>query len=262
MAIYILRMMKQKNEKGTLPAPSFRDRDEVEITKKKKLRRFTVKQLVSDAFDALLLNRGLWFTFLALLRQPGKRIHEYLDIERQKLMRPAQFFIICLGIYVFFAFAFSWFGGVNQSSFATFAVDPENKEAIDIQKNIAGYLTQYFNFWVVIALFFYSAAARLLFSSRPYYFAEHLIIHTYIVSEIYLLSFPLIILYGILGQGKDILYMAEFLLGWGYITYAYSHIFSFSVLKAFLFSTLLLILSYLCFGLFGVIIGVVLGIGG
>jgi len=254
--------MQQERENIDQPAATFRERAEVEIREKKTLRRFTVKQLVSDAFDALLLNRGLWFTFLALLRQPGKRIHEYLDIERGKLMRPAQFFIICLGLYVFFAFAFSWFDGASQSSFATFAVDPENKEAIDIQNNVAGYLTKYFNFWVVIALFFYSAAGRLLFSSRSYYFAEHLIIHTYIVSEIYLLSFPLIILYGLLGQGKEVLFMAEFLIGWGYITYAYTHIFSLSVLKALLFSTLLLILSYLCFGFFGVIIGVFFSIWG
>jgi hypothetical protein len=248
--------MEQKKEKIDQPAPTFREQDEVEVTEKKTLRRFTLKDLISGAFDALLLNRGLWVTFLALLQKPGKRIHEYLDIERQKLMRPAQFFLISLGIYVFFAFAFSWFEGANQSSLATFAVEPENNEAREVQKSVASYLTRYFNFWVVIALFFYAAAARLLFSSRSYNLAEHLIIHTYIVSEIYLLSFPLLILYGLIGQGKDLFFLLEFGVGWGYITYAYSQIFSLSVFKALIFSSLLIIISFLCFGLFGVIIGV------
>lgn len=248
--------MRQNMEKADQPAPTFRERDEVEITEKKTLRRFTLKQLMSNAFDALLLNRGLWVTFLALLRLPGKHVHEYLDIERQKLMRPAQFFIISLGIYVFFAFAFSWFDGANQSSLATFAADTDTEDIRDVQRNIATYLTQYFNFWVVLALFFYATAARLLLSSRSYNLAEHLIIHTYIVSEIYLLSFPLLILYGLLGEGKEILFLVEFGLGWMYIIYAYYHIFLLSFLKALFFSTLLLILSYLCFALFGLFIGV------
>lgn len=131
----------------------------------------------------LNLEQGMGYTIKQLLVAPGATIQEYLFEDRNRLTRPFQLIVLLVAI----------------ATFLTLLVLPEMDELIEelhktegwdnfspaVQESMEWFtknMKQYFNVFFLAGIPFISIATFLIFRKSKYYYAEHLIINTYLSS--------------------------------------------------------------------------------
>lgn len=149
----------------------------------KELERFTLQKIIKDILYVLNLEQGMGYTIKQLLVAPGATIQEYLFEDRNRLTRPFQLIVLLVAI----------------ATFLTLLVLPEMDELIEelhktegwdnfspaVQESMEWFtknMKQYFNVFFLAGIPFISIATFLIFRKSKYYYAEHLIINTYLSS--------------------------------------------------------------------------------
>lgn len=149
----------------------------------KELERFTLQKIIKDILYVLNLEQGMGYTIKQLLVAPGATIHEYLFEDRNRLTRPFQLIVLLVAV----------------ATFLTLLVLPEMNELIEELRKTEGWenfspavqesmewftknMKQYFNVFFLAGIPFISLATFLIFRKSKYYYAEHLIINTYLSS--------------------------------------------------------------------------------
>lgn len=149
----------------------------------KELERFTLQKIIKDILYVLNLEQGMGYTIKQLLLAPGATINEYLFEDRNRLTRPFQLIVLLVAI----------------ATFLTLLVLPDMDELIAelhktegwdnftpaVQESMEWFtknMKQYFNVFFLAGIPFISLATFLIFRKSKYYYAEHLIINTYLSS--------------------------------------------------------------------------------
>jgi len=168
------------------------------------------------------LEKGLGYTLLRLLRDPGGTLHEFLFEDRRRLVKPITLLLLCVGITVFVAFRFLDLP-------PDMALDPEDEKALEVLPPaireafvaVAGYSLRYFNLTLISAIPFFALASFLLFRRQGLHYTEHLVINIYINCVQTLITVPAIPL-SVQAPWAGSLFS---LLSFGYLAYAYTRIF-------------------------------------
>jgi len=146
-----------------------------------QIERITLKKIFKDVLYALNLEQGMGYTLKRLFVAPRHTIEEYLFEDRSRLTRPFQLIIFLVAI----------------ATFLTFLILPDTEQLlIDLHKTkgwssftpavkqsmewFTMNMKQYFNVFFLAGIPFVSIATYLMFRKAKYYFAEHLVINTYI----------------------------------------------------------------------------------
>lgn len=210
------------------------------------IERFTLRKIFVDILQILNLEKGMGYTLKRLLVEPGKTIEEYLFLERNRLTRPFSLIVLLVAI----------------ATFCTLWVLPDTAQLLeDLQKStqwqsyppaiqttlawLTVNLKQYFNLFFLMGLPFISLATFVVFRNSKYYFAEHLILNTYISSPqtlFYLLFIPFINVSGFFAFMQAFTVIA-------YTVFAYRQLFKLSWVKAVWKSLLSFVLYQLLFGI-------------
>ena len=147
----------------------------------KELERFTLQKIIKDILYVLNLEQGMGYTLKRLFVEPGAAINEYLFEDRTRLTRPFQLVVLLVAI----------------ATFLTLLVLPELDELQEELRQTPGWenfspavqesmewftknMKQYFNVFFLASIPFISLATFLIFRKPKFYFAEHLIINTYL----------------------------------------------------------------------------------
>ncbi len=211
-----------------------------------EIDRITLKKIFRDILYALNLEQGMGYTLKRLFVAPGQTVNEYLFEDRSRLTRPFQLIIFLVAI----------------ATFLTLFILPNTEQLlVDLHKT-SGWadftpavkhsmewftmnMKQYFNVFFLAGIPFVSVATYLIFRKAKYYFAEHLIINTYVSAPqtvFFILYVPFINNSGLMASVQVIPVIV-------YTIYAYKGIFKLSWVEGVWRSVIVFIFYQFIFGL-------------
>lgn len=170
------------------------------------------------------LDKGVFHTLIALTLYPGKAIREYLYEDRSKLSKVLSF--------LFFFTAISAFLTINVIPFEKMMGDPTqigDSPAEKAMLEFSHYYAKYMNPIMLTTVPITSIFSYFFFKKPQMYYAEHLVINSYIFSYhsfIYLLLTPLFI------YAPSSTISGYFMVTFAYSCYAYVKIFDYETFEA------------------------------
>ncbi len=150
----------------------------------KKIKRLTTKEIRNESIRFLVLEKGIPYTFITLLKKPYVAIQTYLFQNRRFLNNPVQYLLLSVALYSLFLNYHKGFRAVISSS------NLKHKEMInglEQQLNLTFYeefvkaQEFYFSSMNIVYLFSVPVIALLTywFFKSKYNYAENLAIHCY-----------------------------------------------------------------------------------
>lgn len=173
-------------------------------------KRITFPSLVEALVNAFNLDRGLGFTLMSMLLQPGKAIREYLFEDRTRMVHPLRFLLLSTAIAGFLGVQFlidkqSMKIGFEQGVHVEAPSDVEGREEFsaavqqEIFTMIFDIFTKYQNLILLLSVPLFALSSRVFFYRRKLYFGEHLAVSAYVVSlqnVIFIIMIPIELWFG------------------------------------------------------------------
>jgi hypothetical protein len=182
----------------------------------REIRRLSWKNLSWELAEALNLNRGLAYTMIGLTIRPAATIREYLNEGRYKVMSPARYFLLVVGIVVFVAVQKGFFDKAPESFKIEVngETDAEKMEVLQKAEERMGqayqeYFVRYQNFWSIGSISLTALMTWLFFRKSGFNYIEHLAINTFIFLHTYWL-FMIAILLNVPDTIWTIIYMLSY----------------------------------------------------
>lgn len=225
---------------------------EVVVTRTKIVRRLSFKNILSELFQLINLDRGLIFTVKGLTIRPAKTIRAYLDTDRDLITGPIKYFVIVLSLIFFVAIQTGYFD-YNVDKVLNGDVYKKMEKVETKRKFIEKledgkifydqYVLPYQNIYTSGVILFMSILSFLIFRKSGFNFIENLAINTYIFSHTTLLVI-LIMLFDL----KAIFWWRGYqLLGLAMTVWVYHRLFNQSLFKVFLKSLFIIAVSFLSY---------------
>lgn len=225
--------------------------------------RNTLKHFFELFFDSFDFKRGLLYTVKLLFVNPGKLINEYLAGRTKDFYNPLKYIFIIVGLSTIFVI---WSDIFDANLENTKELLSDSIEETKFQSLVNSYVKEYLNVITLLVLPFYSLISKWIFRKRKQYYAEHLIINSYLFAQYTLIqTLILFIVYFIPGLIKfiDLFGMAVFV---SYYTYALRSIYKIQLLRSFVASTSIFVfgalLSIFILLLLAIVVLVVLQLSG
>lgn len=225
--------------------------------------RNTLKHFFELIFDFFNIERGLSYTIKLLFTNPGQLINEYLTGRTKDFYNPLKYLFIIVGLSTIFVI---WSDIFDTNLENTKKLLGSGNEENNFQSLVDSYVKEYLNLITILILPFYSLISKWIFKKHKQYYAEHLIINSYLFAQYTLMqTIILFIVYFIPGLIKflDLFGLAVFV---SYYTYALRSIYKIKFLKSFVASIGIFVISALLFLLsflmLGIIVLVVLQLSG
>lgn len=186
---------------------------EVEVIDKRRVKRITVSNFVSNVLEAFNISRGGVYTIKRLLINPGQLAKEYIGVSRYRITPPINILIISTAIALLL---------LNQLEFFEKALDDSlhvnGPSQEDIKSEVIETFSSYFNLllWVYIplaALFSYWFNRK-----RGLNYAENLVFQTY---NLCITNFVLILFFPITYWSLDVAFSIIQLAAVAYMVYGY-----------------------------------------
>jgi len=157
--------------------------------------RISLQHIGEVILAQLNLERGLAYTIRRLVRTPRAAMQEYLFENRRRMVAPLPLLLLTVGIATFLSYQFL-------DLETELALRPEQEGAWNTipagmrtaLQFLLSFSRQYFNLVLISAIPFQALASFYVFGKQQLYFAEHLVINTYIYSIQTLLVIPLMLL--------------------------------------------------------------------
>ncbi|PID63074.1 MAG: hypothetical protein CR986_00400 [Ignavibacteriae bacterium] len=137
----------------------------------KTLKRIDGSYVLSEIVSVLNFDKGIFYTIKELLIRPGKNVHEFIHTDRNRLVKPVIFVIVCSLIYTI-AQQFLKFedGYVNAGGFGDSAVT-----------NIYKWIQNNYGYSNIIMSFFITLWIKLFFKKYHYNFFEIMILLCFVM---------------------------------------------------------------------------------
>jgi hypothetical protein len=189
-----------------------------------------------------------------LFINPGKLINEYLDGRTKDYYNPLKYLLIIAGISALLVIWFNVFDANMENTKHLFGVDePETK----LQSSINDYIKKYLNLFTILVLPFYSLISKWVFKKHKQYYAEHLIINSYLFAQYTLIQiFTLFTLYFFPFLTKFI-FVFGFVVFISYYSYAFKSIYKIKFWKSLLSSISIFVLGMLSFLFFIIMLTII-----
>ena len=216
--------------------------------------RNTLKHFFNLVFDSFDIHRGVLLTAKILFTNPGKLINDYLGGKTRDYYNPLKYLLIIAGAY---ALLMIWFNIIDANIETSNELFQIEKEQSKLQSFINSYIKKYLNLIPILVLPFWSLASKWILRKQKLYYAEHLIIISYIHAQ-YLLIIAAIslILFPFPYLSKYIMiYGAVFI--FAYYSYAFKSIFKFSIFKSIFSSLAVILLGIILFYLFLILVMII-----
>lgn len=150
-----------------------------------QLPRLTVKEIQNETFKFFNLEKGLLFTFLALMKDPHTTIDTYLNFDRRKFTNPLQYILIGVAVYTLifsvhpsFTMTMKDMNELNAKNYAKIEKDLNIKIAQPFAEAQQIYLA-YQNVFYLILIPVVSFATFFLFE-KGFNYAENLAINAFV----------------------------------------------------------------------------------
>lgn len=144
---------------------------------RKDIRRLSWANLGGEISDALNINRGFVYTCIGLTLRPAETIRAYLQEGRYRVLNPAKYFFLVLGLLLFVASACGYFDTQN---LVEFEIGEEEGEILtDFGNAFQTYFVKYFSVWSLGFSAVTSFLTWLFFRKGRYNYIEHLVLNTY-----------------------------------------------------------------------------------
>ncbi len=176
----------------------------LKVKEERTIKRITLKHTFYDFLDSFNIERGLIYTLKLLFANPGKAINLYLNEGRYKLFNVFRLLVISTAVSLFvmylagidelvLAFEEEFSRGFNDSA----------KESGQQLEELKGFIPQIFLDWYNLLLWIaipqYAFLSYLFYQKSNLNYAEHLVIQTFHVSTINVITlvfFPFHLVFG------------------------------------------------------------------
>ena len=191
-----------------------------------KEERISLRHIVQVILTQFNLERGLGYTVKMLVRRPRAAMQEYLFENRRRMVAPMPLLLLTVGIATFLSYQF-----LDLETELNLRPDQEagwEKVPASLRTALQFLLSfsrQYFNLFLISALPFLALASFSVFHRQGLYFAEHLVINTYVYSIQTLLVIPLILLFSWVPSQEILIGGVIGALSIGYLLYSFIRIF-------------------------------------
>lgn len=222
---------------------------EAVITKEKKIKRFTFRNLIQGFFDIFELDRGIVYTVVGLFQYPGRIILGYLDTERFTITNPIRYFLFVVGISTYLTIRFDFWVqqnlGFGGSETASLSAEQEafNQKYIEIYQSL---FLDYLSLWFAVAVIFVAFFSYLFFKKSGFTYWEQFIGNLFIFNQMTLIFIPFILISELIENSS--LYLAYILVSNAYAIWAYKDLFGtgwgVAIFKGLLIQTLGIILFF------------------
>lgn len=216
--------------------------------------RYTLKHLFGLVFESFNVERGLLYTVKMLFTNPGKLINDYLDGRTRDFYNPLKYLILIASIN---AVLMLWFDIFDTNVANTNELMGESREATKLQQILLDYLKMYLNIFSLLILPFYSLVTKWIFKKHKLFYAEHLVINSYLFAQYTLLQMLTYLTFSLFPGLSKLSMLVAAVLFIAYYTYALRGIFKIKLLKSFLNSLLVFLGGTLLFYSFIVVVSII-----
>jgi len=235
--------------------------------------RLTIKGLATDLSNNLLgWDNKFFFTIKNLLLRPHVVFREYLGGTRKRYMNPFTILGLttAIAIFLFNFFAEQYLALNIESNMQSISIMSNmmekklgnnfdkvayEKETLEMVTNSSQFMLKYFNLIVILFIPVYTFIAFMVYR-KPYNYAEHLIINSYIQSISFLVT-SIIFTISVFTTPSVYLITIFFLIF--YYTYAYGKLYNLSVAESILKLLIfigILIISIISIGILSFVLGI------
>ena len=154
-----------------------------------KLKRIDAHYIQHEIAHVLHLEKGIFFTIRELLLRPGKTVREFMSVNRNKLVKPIIFLIVCSVIYTMISHFFH-----TEEAFALPAEAKKRASAAVISAWVEGH----YGYANIIMGVFIALWLKLFFKKHNYNFFEIIILLCFVMGMGMLLLAILALIDGII----------------------------------------------------------------
>jgi hypothetical protein len=225
--------------------------------------RYTIKHLFGLIFESFNVERGLLYTIKLLFTNPGKLINDYLEGRTKDFYNPLKYLILIASIN---AVLMLWFDIFDTNVANTNELMGETGETTKLQQIILDYLKMYLNIFSLIVIPFYSLMTKWIFKKHKLFYAEHLVINSYLFAQYTLLQMVAYLAFSFIPGLSKLSMLLAAVIFISYYGYALRGVFNIKLLKSSLMSMLVFLggtlLFYFFIGVVSIIVVIVLRLGG
>jgi hypothetical protein len=186
------------------------------------------------------MDRGFIYTAKLLFVNPGKIINEYLNGRTKDFMNPLKYLFIIVGVSTILAI---WSNVFDTSVTTTNEIFDVPDESLKFQTKIMGFMRKYLNIFTIFFIPFYSIITRWILKKHKQYYAEHLIINSYLYAQYALINILPLLLFMAFPFLVEYVYFIGMIVFISYYSYALKRIYQISLLKSILNAILINILG-------------------
>ena len=140
--------------------------------------------------EALNINKGLVYTFIGLTLRPAETIREYLQEGRYRVLNPAKYFVLVVGIVLFVASRQGYFDDMSNMINIEINGDVSEEEKVrQVEQELAmafqEYFVKYQNFWSIGTIALTALFTWLFFIKGGYNYLEHIVLNAYVFLHSY-----------------------------------------------------------------------------
>ncbi|WP_436515431.1 DUF3667 domain-containing protein [Ekhidna sp. To15] len=178
----------------------------IEVNETRKINRITIKQSFVDLMNAFNLERGLIFTIKLLFIRPGSMVRLYLAEGRFQIVNAFRLLVLTTAVSLFMMYL----TGVDefllgfQNEFSSDLTGTEQEDSEYIAGLMQQIYLEWYNLFLWISIPFYGFFAFLFFSRKNYNFAEHMVIQSFYICAMNVLTIIVFPLHYAIGQGPMI----------------------------------------------------------
>ncbi len=174
----------------------------IEVEEIREINRITFKQSVLDLLNAFNVERGLLYTLKLLFVNPGKIVNLYLFEGRYKVVNAFRLLILttAVSLFVMYIVGVDEFLMEFEKGFNKGIAEKEVEDSEFISGVMARVFFDWYNLFLWIGIPIYAFFTYLFFSKKNYNFAEHMVIQSFYISALNVLTIVVFPIYLILGQ--------------------------------------------------------------
>lgn len=220
----------------------------IEVEETRQINRITFKQSFLDLLNAFNIERGLIYTLKLLFLSPGKIVDQYLNEGRYKIVNAFRLLILSTAVSLFVMY----FVGIDEflSEFERgFNKGVADKEIGD-PKYITGImqiLFDWYNLFLWMAIPIYGFFSFLFFEKRNFNYAEHMVVQSFYICALNIITIVVFPLYVFVGQ--DALINIVFFLSTAYFIFFTIKVFKVNSFGGVLKTLLIFILNNIAYAI-------------
>ena len=194
--------------------------------------RFTVKRILTELISMITnIEKGFWFTTKMLFSNPAKMINDYIGGITVRYYNPFRYLIIWVAIGVFINLNLGMFD-LQQEAIREFSQVQQQPQSTDLSERISQKMRELLNIFPLLFVPFLALFSFLVYRSKGWNYAEHLITNAYLYAQLSLLGIIPILFFYFNQEMILFAFPIAIMIAWIYYSYAFRDIMKTSTFSA------------------------------